>query len=227
MRMRKGMVHRDVKPGNILLDPRGNCLLADFGIAALLNEHPGSGQVGTPGYMSPEQAQSEPLDARHDLYSLAVLLYELAAGRRLFAANNRFETLRQHALTPPTPLRALDLTFPMAIDQVILRALSKQPSDRQEGAAEFVRALREADAERHARPDAPQPRRRARAKPAALTAPRAPAEASARRWKPKPAQQLRWQVILAVLAACACIATAGIGINTALKSDQILVSFWP
>ncbi|MCA9904934.1 MAG: serine/threonine protein kinase, partial [Anaerolineae bacterium] len=90
---RQGVLHRDIKPNNILLDGEGNAVLADFGIARLMQDVTGAdrlthsgGIIGTPAYMSPEQAEGQPLDGRSDLYSLAIVVYELLAGHRPFQA---------------------------------------------------------------------------------------------------------------------------------------------
>ena len=142
-----GVVHRDVKPENILLTRDGNTLVADFGIA-----YPFGGSadtqltaaglvVGTPGYMSPEQALGEGgLDGRSDVYSLGCVLYEMLCGRPPFVGATGQAILAQHISTPPPPIhRSGDA--PPTVAQAISRALAKAPADRFATAAKFAEAL--------------------------------------------------------------------------------------
>lgn len=144
----RGLVHRDVKPSNVLVDERGNCLLSDFGISKLLA---GSekftttgGLVGTPAYMSPEQGRGEPLDGRSDVYALGVIVYEMATGRVPFRAETPLAVIVKH-LNDPLPLpRTLNPELPEALERVICKALAKAPGDRFATAGEFGRALQAA-----------------------------------------------------------------------------------
>ncbi len=144
----QGIIHRDVKPGNILLDERGNCLLADFGIAKLMEgtaQLTASGDVvGTPTYMSPEQGSNEELDGRSDIYSLGVILYKMTTGQVPFRGNKPIAIIVQHMLTPPLPPRQLNPTLSEEVEQVILTSLAKQPADRYATAAKMVQALQQA-----------------------------------------------------------------------------------
>lgn len=139
---RQGIIHRDVKPNNILLAGEDYPLLADFGIAKVFEHVQGSGPaitvtgaiVGTPEYMSPEQAQGQTLDSRADLYSLSVILYELLTGRPPFRAETPLETpiaivIRQITTPPPAP-RELNPAINPALEGVLLRALAKQRTER-------------------------------------------------------------------------------------------------
>ncbi|MGH2523346.1 MAG: serine/threonine-protein kinase, partial [Anaerolineales bacterium] len=144
----RGLIHRDVKPSNILVDESGNYFLSDFGIAKLLE---GStqftttgGTIGTPKYMSPEQGLGLPLDRRSDIYSLGVILYEIATGRVPFNAETPMALMGQHIYAPlPTP-RLLNPALPQAIEDVILKALAKNPEDRYATTKEMAQALQAA-----------------------------------------------------------------------------------
>ena len=141
----QGLVHRDVKPSNILLDERGNCLLADFGVAKILEGSQDftrtGGVVGTPAYVSPEQGLGNKIDSRSDVYSLGVVLYEMATGRAPFKAETPMAVVIKH-INDPLPLpRSVSPRLPEAFEAVILKALHKQPSDRYPTAGEMGTAL--------------------------------------------------------------------------------------
>ncbi|MCK6577822.1 MAG: serine/threonine protein kinase [Anaerolineae bacterium] len=140
---RQNVVHRDVKPANILLDQEGHALLTDFGIVKLMEAGAaltGTGaMVGTPSYMSPEQAQSVEIDQRSDLYSLGVVGYEMLTGRQPFNAETAMQiVLKQISAAPP-----LDNLAPPFVG-VIGRALEKSPEARYQTVAEFVEAFSQA-----------------------------------------------------------------------------------
>ena len=143
-----GVLHRDLKPSNILLDDGGGAFITDFGIARILSEGGGKitteGVVGTPSYMSPEQAQGEPLDARSDVYALGVMLYELAAGRRPFVSDTPYSIAVMHVTMPPPSPRQFEPGLSLELEQVIMRALSKRPQDRYASGGELAAALRNA-----------------------------------------------------------------------------------
>ncbi len=146
-----GLVHRDVKPENILLETgSGRALLADFGIARALAAEPGgpgtvtvTGQgmvVGTPNYMSPEQAAGEEVDSRSDLYSLGVVAYEMVAGHPPFTGPNRV-VVSKHISEQPTTLTRVRPECPADLSAGIMRALAKAPADRFQSGSEFRSAL--------------------------------------------------------------------------------------
>lgn len=144
----QGIIHRDIKPSNILLDRRNNCLLADFGLARLI-ENTGfvtqsGGILGTPAYMSPEQGLGEKVDSRSDIYSLGVILYQMVAGRPPFQAETPMAIMVKHIHDPLLPPRHHNPAVPEAVERVILKALAKNPADRYPTAGDMVRALNQA-----------------------------------------------------------------------------------
>lgn len=144
----RGIVHRDVKPSNILVDARGNCLLTDFGIAKML-EGPTlhtltGGVLGTPAYMSPEQGMGEKVDGRSDIYALGVILYEMATGRVPFSAETPVAVVIKHIHDPLSPPSVFNPNLHEALERVILKAMAKRPDDRFATAGDMVRALQAA-----------------------------------------------------------------------------------
>jgi serine/threonine-protein kinase len=141
----RGVVHRDIKPENILLE-NGHAVVADFGIAQAVTDSGGerltqTGMVvGTPLYMSPEQANGEPVDARSDLYALGCITYEMLAGTPPFTGANAMVVMARHAMDPVPALRTARPEVPGQVAEAIERALAKTPADRYPSA----RAWREA-----------------------------------------------------------------------------------
>ncbi len=143
---RAGVVHRDIKPGNVMVTDAGQIKVMDFGIARAVSD--GSSTVaettailGTAAYFSPEQAKGEPVDARADLYSAGVVLYELLAGRAPFRGESPVAVAYQHVSEAPVPPSEINETVPRALDAVALRALAKDPFQRYQDAASFREAL--------------------------------------------------------------------------------------
>ncbi len=140
----RGLVHRDVKPSNILLMPDGRALLTDFGIAKAAWDSRltrGDTRLGTAAYMAPEQARGQPVGRHTDVYALGVVLYEMVTGRPPFEGNTD-AILYQHVHEPPPPPRALNPGLSPAAERVILRALAKDPAQRYRTAGELARAFR-------------------------------------------------------------------------------------
>jgi eukaryotic-like serine/threonine-protein kinase len=141
---RAGIVHRDVKPGNILLTPDGRAKVTDFGIAKAIRDEDATQTgttVGTARYLSPEQIDGRPLDGRADQYGLGVVLYEMLSGRVPFVGSNDVAVALGHLRQPPTPLRELRPELPEWLDTVVLRCLSKTPDDRFPSAGALCQAL--------------------------------------------------------------------------------------
>ena len=142
----KGVLHRDLKPSNILMDDNGGAYLTDFGIARLMSDATGvtlttHGVVGTPSYMSPEQAQGQPLDHRSDIYSLGVMLFEMATGQRPFESDTPYGVaVLQVTAAPPSP-RSLNMSIPITVEKVILTTMSKKREDRYDSAIKLSAAL--------------------------------------------------------------------------------------
>lgn len=142
-----GMVHRDVKPANILFDQQGRAVLTDFGIARLVENSKLTQEgvtVGTPAYMSPEQATGQSIDARSDIYSLGIIAYEMLAGQPPFADDGSLSVLLKHLNEQAPPLSNYPHIKNSYLDIVIARALAKIPDDRYQTAHEFMEDLKKA-----------------------------------------------------------------------------------
>lgn len=145
----RGVLHRDLKPSNILMDDDGGAYLTDFGIARMMGDTNNltittQGVVGTPSYMSPEQAQGKPLDGRSDIYALGVTMFEMATGVRPFESDTPYGTaVLQVTAQPPAP-RSLKAEILPTVESVILTALKKRPEDRYQSAAQVADALADA-----------------------------------------------------------------------------------
>ena len=135
---RQGIVHRDVKPSNILLGSDGNARLSDFGIAARIGETPPAVGVGTAAYLAPEQVSQEPADARSDIYSLGIVMFEMLTGRVPFGAEDELEMITQHVYTPPPPLHKFVSGLGPLWERLIAQALMKKPWERQADARALI-----------------------------------------------------------------------------------------
>ena len=153
---RAGVVHRDVKPANILLCPDGRVKVADFGIAKAVEDSvpgpspsdalTGTGSiVGTAQYLAPEQVDGRAVDGRTDVYSLGVVLYEMLCGRPPFTGQTDMAVAIQHVTTSPLAPRQVRAGIPRALEEVVLRAMAKRPEARYQSAAELQTALLSVD----------------------------------------------------------------------------------
>ncbi|GAB4513122.1 MAG: hypothetical protein OHK0046_13580 [Anaerolineae bacterium] len=145
----KQVLHRDLKPSNILMDDNGGAYITDFGIARINSEDHGNtittqGVVGTPSYMSPEQAQGKPLDGRSDVYAMGVMLFEMLTGQRPFQNDTPYSIAVMQVTTPPPSPRGLNDKITPAVEQVILKALKKKPENRYQTATALAESLRTA-----------------------------------------------------------------------------------
>ena len=143
---RAGVVHRDIKPGNVMVTEAGQVKVMDFGIARAVSDSSSTVAettqiLGTAAYFSPEQAKGEPVDARADVYSTGVVLYELLTGRPPFRGESPVAVAYQHVSEAPVPPSEVNDTVPRALDAVALRALAKDPFQRYQDAAAFREAL--------------------------------------------------------------------------------------
>ena len=140
----EGVVHRDLKPQNIMLDPQGKVSVMDFGIARSVdasNMTRTGALMGTPTYMSPEQAQGQKVDARSDLYTLGIILYELLTGKAPFEADNPMATLVRRLHEKPKAPIEVEPGIPKALNEIVLKMLATQAADRYQTASELLRDL--------------------------------------------------------------------------------------
>jgi serine/threonine-protein kinase len=144
----RGLVHRDVKPSNVLLDENEHVYLADFGLARRFEEQGAptveGRSVGTPAYLAPEQIEGSPVDGRADVYALGCLLFECLTGRPPFTSGSRLAVAWAHLEEEPPSARELDSELPEAIDAVIATAMAKDPGDRYPTCGALVAAAEEA-----------------------------------------------------------------------------------
>jgi len=137
-----GIVHRDIKPGNVMVTRNGDIKVMDFGIARAMSDDQATMTqtaqvIGTAQYLSPEQARGERVDARSDLYSTGCLMYELLTGRPPFTGDSPVAIAYQHVRENPIPPSRLDPTLPPWADSIVLKAMAKSPNDRYQSAAEM------------------------------------------------------------------------------------------
>jgi tetratricopeptide (TPR) repeat protein len=194
-----GIVHRDVKPANLLLDTRGRLAIGDFGIArlGLEDQITQTGQVlGTAAYLSPEQAMGEPATPASDRYALTVVAFELLTGSKPFPAEHFAAQARAHVEQPPPAPSERDIDVPPAADPVLLRGMAKEPVERWESAGAMVRAL----------DDALAPRGR---RAAAMGTTRAMAAPPRRRGNGTAAPRRRWGAAAMVALAALLLLVAG------------------
>jgi tRNA A-37 threonylcarbamoyl transferase component Bud32 len=147
---RLGMVHRDVKPANVMIDKQGSVILTDFGIAKIFAGGAGTqltasgAMVGTPSYMAPEQGLGQPGDERSDIYSLGVMLYQLVTARLPFEADTPIAVVLKHVNEPPPPPRQVNPEVPEIIERIIVKSLAKNPDERYQHIGDMLNDLKRA-----------------------------------------------------------------------------------
>ncbi|HXJ06544.1 MAG TPA: serine/threonine-protein kinase [Candidatus Acidoferrum sp.] len=139
---REGIIHGDVKPGNIRVTKDDKVKLVDFGVARFASQVSGSDRVlGTPAYLSPEQIEGRKQDGRSDLFSLGIVLYEMVTGVRPFAGNSLGEVCAQILTVNPIPPSKVNPSVPVALDRILARCLARNPDDRYQSCNDLARAL--------------------------------------------------------------------------------------
>ncbi len=209
------LVHRDVKPQNLLVRADGVVKIADFGIARLGHSTRVTevGTVlGTAAYLAPEQAAGEEVTAAADIYALGAVLYQALAGRPPYSFETLAELVVRQATEPPTPLREIAPTVPVALERVVLRCLERSPHARPESAAEVAHELALASPEP---PTQPLP---SRVTAATRVLPRAEAGPVVRGGRPRARRARLWVAVLATLAAA--VALAGLGVAASDGGDD-------
>jgi serine/threonine protein kinase len=138
---KQGVIHKDIKPSNILLDKTGNAYLSDFGIAGVVSDARTGAATGSAAYMSPEQGRGDRVDSRSDVYALGVVLYEMLTGQKPYSAETALGVIVRHMHDPVPSARAIDPSIAPAADELIAWAMAKDPADRPQTAGEFAQLL--------------------------------------------------------------------------------------
>jgi len=141
----QNIIHRDVKPSNILFDSTGEAFLSDFGIAKskAISDQDGEWLVGTPAYMSPEQVKGDNVDGRADVYAMGVMLYRLLTGELPFQSDSTTAMINAHVELPIPDIRQIKNNIPAVWQEVVSKAMAKDPNERYPTAGEFARDVQE------------------------------------------------------------------------------------
>ena len=220
----RGVIHRDIKPQNILLTETGHLKVTDFGIAraaSAVTISATNAVFGTAGYLSPEQALGEPATPRSDLYSLGIVLYEMLTGIVPYRADNPVAVCMKHVTEPLRPPRKVDPTIPPTIDALVVKMLAKDPADRPASASELLDDIERVRA--GALPPLPTPRTGTPrlGVPARTAATRSPAGAAGttERQPVKPIRRSRRRRAVAVIGACLLFGLVLLGASLGLSGD--------
>src|ERR687892_807369 len=204
---RNGIVHRDIKPHNVIVDAEGRVKVTDFGIArAGTSQMTEVGSIiGTAQYLSPEQAKGAPVDQTSDLYSVGIVLYELLTGKVPFSGDSPVEIAMKHISAAPEPPSTLRADIPPDLDKIVLRALAKTPEQRYRNAEEMDRdLLRVAQGVAVSRETEEAATMVMRAPPTLVAPPRAPAEVLYEYEEPRRGRPVwPWVLVLLLLLAAA------------------------
>ena len=238
---RRGIIHRDFKPQNVIVDEEGRAKVTDFGIArAGASDMTQTGSImGTAQYLSPEQAQGRAVNARSDLYSIGVILYELLTGRVPFDAESAVTVALKQVSEPPVPPRRRNPAVPPELETIVLHALEKDPADRFSDADEFIAALQSAaaripseaviaaaDAVAASLPPPPPP---PRANDTGVLLPVEPYQAAPIAAVPRPAERSRrkrwpWFVLAGLLGLAAIIAIVMVAVPSRATVPSVVGS---
>jgi serine/threonine protein kinase/Flp pilus assembly protein TadD len=206
---RQGVLHRDIKPSNVMLTPEGGIFLTDFGLARMAQSGESTlsqdKMIGTPQYMSPEQAKGEKVDERTDIYSLGVVLFEMLTGRVPFSADTPYAVVHDHIYTPLPLPTTIKPDIPPVLERVVLKALAKEKDDRYQKVAELTIAFEDAVVEA-ASGITPAPEEEKAAEPTIVPSTAVEAQPAAPEAKPS---RMRW-LIIGGAAALLCVCCAGL-----------------
>jgi tetratricopeptide (TPR) repeat protein/tRNA A-37 threonylcarbamoyl transferase component Bud32 len=218
----QGVLHRDIKPSNVMLTPEGNIFLTDFGLARMAQ----SGEstlsqdmmIGTPQYMSPEQAKGEQVDERTDIYSLGVILFEMLTGRVPFSADTPYAVVHDHIYTPLPLPTTIKPDIPTVLERVVLKTLAKEKDDRYQKVTELAIAFKDAVVEAVSGV-APAPEEEKITEPATVPSTVVEAKPAAPETKPKPSRR-RWLLIGGAVAAFLFICCAGLFLASRIQKAR-------